>query len=164
MSPASIVLERILCPTDFSELSAEALLHARKFAECYEAELHILHVVDEAYQHWMAIGPEGMPVGPSADDLLDAGRSQMDAFLQAHATALRCTVIHEVVFGRPFMEIINYAGKHQADLIVIATHGRGGLTRALLGSTTDKVVHKAPCPVLVVRQKQHETPDKEDQT
>ena len=66
MSPASIVLERILCPTDFSELSAEALLHARKFAECYEAELHILHVVDEAYQHWMAIGPEGMPVGPSA--------------------------------------------------------------------------------------------------
>ena len=88
----------------------------------------------------------------------------MDAFLQEHATALHCTVIHEVVFGRPFMEIINYAGKHRADLIVIATHGRGGLTRALLGSTTDKVVHKAPCPVLVVRQKQHETPEKEDQT
>ena len=62
----------------------------------------------------------------------------------------------EVVNGRPFLEIIRIARERKSDLIVIGTHGRGALTQMLLGSVTEKVVRKAPCPVLSVREPGHE--------
>ncbi len=155
MALRGLDLKRVLCPTDYSDLSIEALRYGRHFATACGAELHILHVVDEAYQHWMAIGPEGMPVGPAPEELLKVGREQMDRFIREQVGEAGCAVTNSVVFGRPHVEIVNYATDTQTDMIVIATHGRGGLTRALLGSTTDKVVHNAPCPVLVVRQRQH---------
>ena len=156
MSSPTLDIKRILCPTDYSDLSAAALRYARNFSECYSAELHVLHVVDEGYQYWMAVGPEGVPVGPSPDDLQSTARCQMQEYKKAHLCDVSCSVRTEVVFGRPFMEIVNYASEQSIDLIVIATHGRSALTSALLGSVTDRVVHKAPCPVLTVRAKQHE--------
>jgi nucleotide-binding universal stress UspA family protein len=156
MSPATLDIKRILCPTDFSELSTAALRYARSFSECYSAELHVLHIVDEGYQYWMAVGPEGVPVGPSPDDLLSTAKSQMAEYRKTHLADMKSPLQTEVNFGRPFMEIVNYAQEKSIDLIVIATHGRSALTSALLGSVTDRVVHKAPCPVLTVRAKQHE--------
>ena len=65
-----IELNRILYPTDFSEVSLSALPYARSFAREYEAELHCLHIVDDAYHGWMPTGPNALPVAPPTDTLL----------------------------------------------------------------------------------------------
>jgi len=62
----------------------------------------------------------------------------------------------KIVIGRPFVEIVQYAKDEAIDMIIIATHGRSGLQHVLMGSVVDRVVRKAPCPVLVVRSQEHE--------
>lgn len=148
-------LSRILFPTDFSEYSLHALGYARSFAETYKAELHILHVVDEASLYWMAMGPNSLPIGPCTDELLEVARKEMGDFMSEHLADAK-NVQNSVVLGRPFTEIIRYARDGQIDLIVLCTHGRSGIQHALLGSVTEKVVRKAPCPVLTVRHPEHE--------
>jgi nucleotide-binding universal stress UspA family protein len=150
--PQPISIRRILYPTDFSELSLHALGFARSFCECFSATMHVLHVVDEAYLHWMAVAPNAVPVGPAPDDLLNQAKGQMEDFLRAHLADPPFEVISEVHMGRPFMEIIRYAREKTCDLIVIGTHGRTGLSHVLMGSTVEKVIRKAPCPVLSVRK------------
>lgn len=150
-----IKLAKVLYPTDFSELSLNALRYAKSLAGAFEADLHCLHVVDEAYQYWMAMGPNTVPVGPVGEDMLESGNQQMEEFAKKHLSDYE-NHHTTVLMGRPFVEIVRYAREQAIDLIVIATHGRGGLAHVLLGSTTEKVVRKAPCPVLTVRHAQHE--------
>jgi len=151
-----INLRRILFPTDFSDLSLHAFKYARSFAEAYKAELHVLHVVDEAFQYWMAMGPNSMPVGPAPDELEDVSRKELDKFVQTHMADVTAPLVQAVGSGRPFLEIIAYARRQGIDLIVIATHGRGELKHALLGSVAERVVRKAPCPVLTIRHPEHD--------
>ena len=163
MGAHMIQLQNILCPTDFSDLSAHALSFARSFAETYRAKLHLLHVVDEAYQYWTVMGTNGVPLGPPPDEMLAAARTGMSKFVATHfAAAALATgaaappdVVTEVRLGRPFLEIIRHAREISADLIVLGTHGRSGLSHVLLGSVTEKVVRKSPCPVLTVRHPDH---------
>jgi nucleotide-binding universal stress UspA family protein len=161
-----IQLKKILYPTDFSDLSVYAMRYARNFAKAFSAELHVLHVVDEAYQNWVTMGPNTIPVGPTAQEMLDLAREQMTAFTAEHLGNgdPGCLVVSKVVLGRPYPTILDYASQQQIDMIVIATHGRGALTHMLLGSVTEKVVRKAPCPVLTVRHPEHEfvTPVEEE--
>ncbi len=152
----TIKLSKILCPTDFSDLSLKALQYARAFATTFGAQVHCLHVVDEAYLHWNAIGPEGAPIVPAVDDLTSLARTHMQRFADEHLIGLKYAPILKVVAGRPDLEIVQYALESTIDLIVIGTHGRGGLAHALLGSTAEKVVQKSGCPVLVVREQEHE--------
>ena len=147
----SVRFQRVLFPTDFSELSLEAWPYARAVVEAFGAELHCLHVVDDAYQYWSAMGPESIPIGPPPEELLDAARARMERFRHAHLADLPAAVVTEVVMGRPFVEIIAYARRKEVDLIVLGTHGHGAIAHMLLGSTTEKVVRKSPCPVLTVR-------------
>lgn len=142
---------RILWPTDYSPLSLRALDVARVIAEAAEAELHVLHVVDEAFQYWMAVGPEGLPIGPSLNDVMAQARHEMESLEARHLSGLGRPVRTEVLAGRPFAEIVRYAEEHGIDLICLATHGRSGLSHALLGSVAERVVRKAPCAVLTVR-------------
>jgi nucleotide-binding universal stress UspA family protein len=142
---------KILCPTDFSEVGLHALGYARRFAKTNNATLHCLHVVDEAYQYLVGMGPDAVPIGPPTEDLLDAAEKQMDAFVAEHLGDAKFPIKTAVTSGRPFMEIIRYAREHAIDMIVIATHGRTGLKHVLLGSVAEKVVRKAPCPVLSIR-------------
>jgi nucleotide-binding universal stress UspA family protein len=151
-----IKMAKILYPTDFSELSTYALRYALSFAHAYQAKLHCLHVVDEAYQYWTAMGPNSVPVGPATEDILQSARKEMDSFAAEHLQHAEVEVITDVVLGRPFMEIIQYARKQCIDLIVLATHGRTGLSHVLLGSVAERVVRKSPCPVLTIRHPQHE--------
>ena len=151
-----IKLERILFPFDFSDLSLHGLRYARSLAESYGAELHVLHVLDEAYQYWMAMGPNSVPVGPPPEEMLAASTKEMEAFVQEHLTGASFPLKTEVCIGRPFMEIIRYARDHQIDLIVLGTHGRSGLKHVLLGSVAERVVRKAPCPVLTIRDPEHD--------
>ncbi len=150
-----IQLQKILYPTDFSDLSLYALRYARDFAEAFSAELHVLHVVDEAYQNWVTMGPNTIPVGPTAQEMIELACEQMSAFVAEHLSNVRFGVISKVLLGKPHPTILDYASQQHIDMIVIATHGRGALTHILLGSVTEKVVRKAPCPVLTVRHPEH---------
>ena len=147
-------VQKILCPTDFSELSVGAMNYAVLLAETFGAELHLLHVVDQAYQYWMAMGPETLPAGPAPEELMTTAKKQMEEFAEKYVPE-KVQASREVVNGRPFREIIRIAKERKSDLIVIGTHGRGALTQVLLGSVAEKVVRKAPCPVLSVREPGH---------
>ncbi|MCK6457386.1 MAG: universal stress protein [Phycisphaerae bacterium] len=146
-----ITFRHILCPTDFSELSAHATHFAVSLADKYRADLDVLHVVDEAYQYWPAMGPEGLPVGPPVEEVVNNARTQLARWIEQYCANTPKAVTGEVVAGRPFLEIVRYARENSIDLIVLGTHGRSGLTHVLLGSVTERVVRKAHCPVLTVR-------------
>jgi nucleotide-binding universal stress UspA family protein len=152
----AIHIKKILFPTDYSELSMLALRYAREFSEQFSAQLYCLHVVDESQQYWAAVGPEATPIAPPMDDLMAAAQSQMNLFHDEHLMGLKFSPVTKVAVGRPFVEIVNYAREVTCDLLVMATHGRGGVMHALMGSTAEKVVRKAPCPVLTVRGGEHE--------
>lgn len=146
-----VSFERILFPTDFSDLAQVGLDYACVMTEAFSAELHCLHVVDDAYQYWSAMGPESIPVGPPPEDLLDLARKRMEQFKSDHLGGLKRAAVTTVRVGRPFAEIIAYARENAICLIVMGTHGRGAIAHMLLGSTTEKVVRKAPCAVMTVR-------------
>jgi nucleotide-binding universal stress UspA family protein len=148
--------EKILFPTDFSDLALAPLRHARTLVEAFDAELHCLHVVDDAYQYWSAMGPESIPVGPPPENLIELAQTRMQEFRAEHLTGLKNEAVTEVTMGRPFAEIIAYARANDISLIVMGTHGRGAIAQMLLGSTTEKVVRKAPCAVMTVRAREHE--------
>jgi nucleotide-binding universal stress UspA family protein len=147
----SIQVNNVLLPTDFSDLAKPATEFARDLAERYDAQLFCLHVVDDAYQYWSAIGPESLPIGPPPEEMLDLGRTRLARFTDEYLGNMSKPVISHVAYGRPFAEIIAFAKEKQVDLIVMGTHGRGAIAHALLGSTTEKVVRKASCAVLTVR-------------
>jgi nucleotide-binding universal stress UspA family protein len=151
----SIAFKKLLFPTDFSELAPDALQYARELAETFDAQLYLLHVVDEAYQHWGTLGPESLPVCPPLDDMLVLAQNRMEKFAAEHLGGMERPPITHVAMGRPFAEIIAYARENGVDLIVMATHGRGAVSHVLLGSTTEKVVRKANCAVLTIRAKDH---------
>lgn len=151
-----IALKKILYPTDFSDFSKHALKYAQTFADSFSAELHVIHVVDEASLYWMAMGPNSLPVGPGADELQEIAKKEMGEFVNQNIECPKDRLVTEVCLGRPFTEIIRYARDNAMDMIVLCTHGRSGLQHALLGSVTEKVVRKAPCPVLTVRHPEHD--------
>ncbi len=151
-----IKLEQVLFPSDFSDLSLHGLRYARSFCEAFDARLHVLHVVDEACQYWMAMGPNTVPVGPPPDELVAISTEEMRKFVEEHLADVGFPLITDVQMGRPFMEIIRYARENDIDMIVLGTHGRGGLKHAIMGSVAERVVRKAPCPVLTIRHPEHD--------
>ncbi len=144
---------KILAPTDFSKNAGEALEIAVDLAKRYEATLHLLHV-DQLPAFAF---PEGAVVaGPDTMLAITEAGAQGLAAAKADAERLGATrVTVQSVMGTPFADIVRVAREEKADLIVMGTHGRTGLAHALLGSVAEKVVRKAPCPVLTVRPTQH---------
>jgi len=144
-----VTIRRILFPTDFSEHADHAWPFALYFAQEFGAEVHLLHVVTppprliEGYS--ASFDPEQFTTALTAE-----ANASMDRLLQA-VQGRNLTFQREIRVGVDFHEIINYARAHQIDLIVMATHGRTGLAHALVGSVAEKVVRKAPCPVLTVK-------------
>jgi nucleotide-binding universal stress UspA family protein len=137
-----IQIARILCPVDFSEFSRHALHHAVAVAKWYESELVVLHVVVNPPQ-------PGLPPVP-ADEV---GRDQLlDALRRFAGETPPELSVRMVVQEAPDVrhEILAQAAVLKADLLVIGSHGRSGFERLLLGSVTEKVMRKAPCPVMVV--------------
>jgi nucleotide-binding universal stress UspA family protein len=150
-----IHLHRILVPTDFSKHSDNAVKYAAAFAEKFAAELHFLHVVQD-----MAVFiPEAVLMTPAmtppVEQFRSAARAALEKVMKDHnLTGLKVTT--EIAEGVPFAEIVRAARDKDVDLIVMGTHGRTGLAHMLLGSVAEKVVRKAPCPVLTVRHPEHE--------
>jgi nucleotide-binding universal stress UspA family protein len=148
-----ISLKRILLPTDFSDYAGEAEKYACALAENFNAELHVLHVFEPP----VPMTGEGAFIPPLdyVQSLEAAAEKQLQATIDPEWEKGR-TVVRAAAEGAPFVEIIQYAKEHDVDLIVIATHGRSGLAHLLLGSVAEKVVRKAPCPVLTVRPEGHQ--------
>jgi len=145
-SEARIELKRVLVAHDFSDYSELALKSALSFAQEYQSELHLLHVLPpftsgEAEISWYPFGREGTYHQA-------ARRLQMAAPAEGH---LWCQIKHAVSEGQPYREILNYAEKNHIDLICLGAHGAGFGMRTLFGSNVDRVLRQAPCPVLVTR-------------
>jgi len=141
-------VSRILCPTDFSGPSTEALELAIEFARRFDAELVLFH----AHEMPAYVFPDS--VMPAAPTVLQQLEEVADAELRRSAARVReCGVPVRIAsaMGAQDLEICRYAEEMHADLIIMGTHGRTGLRHALLGSIAEKVVRRAPCPVLTVR-------------
>ncbi len=143
-------ISKVLVPIDFSDYSKSALKYAVSFVKYFGAELILVYVVEPV------IYPPDFSMGqiaiPSAD--LDMDKRAIDELeklaMQEIPSAIKVKSI--VKTGKPFVEIIETAGEENVDLIIIATHGHTGMEHILFGSTAEKVVRKAPCPVLTLRE------------
>lgn len=142
-------LKQILVPIDFSDCSLRALELALTIALPFGAKLILLHVVEPAVyqQGYTGITP---PLEETHQNLLQTGRERL-ALLGRKRVGHRLRAEPLVRIGRAHSEIADTAKALSVDLIVIGTHGYTGLKHVLLGSTTERVVHQAPCPVLTVR-------------
>jgi len=150
-----IKLKKILYPTDFSDSSLEALKYAVSFARDFKARLVLMHVVNEKiFSEGLSLPRVAAPEALAEEMAAEAGR-QLKVLIPADE---RQGLDWEMVIrsGMPFLEIIRFARENAVDLIVIGTHGRSGVDHIIFGSTAEKVVRKAPCPVLSVKPPQHE--------
>ncbi|MDN3515318.1 MAG: universal stress protein [Candidatus Brocadia sp.] len=142
-----IVLKKILCPVDHSECSYLALKYAISLALKDEAKLYLMHVIDTRLYD-----TEIYKFSPYKLDEIDVSKIRtnlMESLPEGTTDVLEVETI--VVKGVPFHEIINAATEIGADIIVLGTHGRTGLSHVVMGSVAEKVVRKATCPVLTVR-------------
>ena len=147
-------LKRILVPIDFSEESIKALRYAKPFAEEFGAEIILLHVVEPVVRPEYCLIVPGARGGRTVARMNE--REQQLARLRHREIGEAIKDDNVVHMGKPYEEIVNLARAKKVDLIVIATHGYKGLKHVFLGSTTERVVRFAPCPVLVVREKENE--------
>ncbi len=146
-------IERILFPTDFSEGARHALPYAVDLAKQYDARLFIVHVVYDVVSTSGWYVPH-IPLDELFEDMSASALKEMERGCLDIVGGYK-NVEHMVVRGLPKDEIIRFAVENQIDLIVIGTHGRSGIDRILFGSTAERVVRKAPCPVLSVRLPEH---------
>ena len=142
-----MTIATILCPIDLSDFSKPALAHAAALSRWYQAEVTVLHVF-AAVMPPATLGtcPGWMLQVPEARDQIT---NELQSMLEPFTTAGVALNLHTAE-GNPASEIIRHASELHADLVVMGTHGRGGFDRFALGSVTEKVLRKAPCPVLTL--------------
>ena len=145
-------VKRILVPIDFSECSRKALLYALPFARDHQAAITLLYVVPPAYG---ASEFGEIDYAQLEASMKDGGQKELNK-LAAELAVGEVAVDTLVRVGSPAGEVVETARRPPADLIVISTHGRTGLKHVLLGSVAEHVVQRAPCPVFVVRENEHE--------
>jgi nucleotide-binding universal stress UspA family protein len=149
-----IKLKRVLVPTDFSDSARHAFRYGLSFAKEYEAELVLLHVVENLTVGYASdLFP--VPMAEVFQEISGYAKAEL-AKLAEEARGRGVQVSELVVQGKPSAEIIRHATENAVDMIVLGTHGKGMLDQALFGSTTERVVRRAPCPVLSVRMAGHE--------
>ncbi|MGO9480986.1 MAG: universal stress protein [Candidatus Kryptoniota bacterium] len=151
---AMVSLKKILVPQDFSEYSIRALKYAVTFAGLFNSELIVLHIVEPIiYPADFSFGQVSIPA--MEEEIRKHSEEQLNELAAREIPAnIKATSIIRV--GKPFIEIVEIAKSENADLIIISSHGRTGMDHVLFGSTADKVVRKASCPVLTIRPHEHE--------
>jgi len=144
---------KILAPTDFSEDSKLALTYAVMLAQKFLSEIIVVHVDQPLAPVMVSELNPGLDVS-TMNRIAEEGRLLALRELDGTIARLREGGVKArglMRVGAPFLEIINAAQSEGADLIVMGTHGRTGLAHVLIGSVAERVVNKAPCPVLTVR-------------
>jgi nucleotide-binding universal stress UspA family protein len=146
-------IKKILAPTDLSELSKLGLRYALEMARDASAEVIVYHAIDFGAD-WHNRRAD---YGPNRD-LLEESRRVLDKFLAENfADCIDLVEVHQVVeFGAPYKNIVDKAASEGVDMIVMSTHGRTGVDHFILGSMAEKVVARAPCPVLIVPRRRQE--------
>jgi len=167
---AVIKVEKILVPTDFSETAARAVNHAALLARTFDAKLTLLHVIEEgALMGWLpAISPGDMPTEfmPPQDEVYKFLEEYADTKLEETAQgdfvcqAPGCETVR-VTGEAASVETAKYAKQNDFDLIVIGTHGRTGVSEWFFGSTTERLMRMAPCPLLTIGPGTDQNPTEE---
>lgn len=152
VAKSALTLKNILVPIDFSGCSKKALQYALPLAKEHRATVTLLYVVPPAYR-----GDEyaAIDYAQLEESMVEGGKKELTKLVSdpVHG-GVSAEIL--VVVGSPAREIIETAKNLPVDLIVISTHGRTGLKHVFLGSVAEHVVRLAPCPVLVVREREHE--------
>lgn len=141
-----ITIKKIICPIDFSGLSRKALQYANEFARLSNGEVFLVGVVenDPTINYSHGLETERAETQKKLETLVD--EEQMAGVVADYA-------IYE---GFPEESILDYAKRQEADIIIMGSHGRRGLKRMILGSVAEQIVRRSPCPVLVVKENEHE--------
>jgi nucleotide-binding universal stress UspA family protein len=155
IKPIDLKIRRIMAPVDFSTNSRQALRHAIAFAAHYKATLVLLHVV-EPVVYPADLGFPPMTLQTTAVDFQDAAKARLQMLVEEELPE-GIPLETRIKVGRPYQEICDTAAKEKIDLLIVSTHGYTGLKHVLLGSTAERVVRHAPCPVLVVRRRGKQT-------
>jgi len=151
--PQILHLKKILVPTDFSPASKKAFSYALRFAEQLGSELTLLHVLEPETPLTLAGRP---PAAAFSEQQLADVEEALRALVAFARTAGVAGTRSTLRTGVATHEIIEAAKELDVDLIVIATHGFTGWKHFAIGSTAERVARAAPCPVLVVREKEHD--------
>ena len=148
-------IKHILVPTDFSDGSREAVRYAYDLAIRLDATLHVMHVLENPFAPGAFMEMYALP-SPDYFLMLEAqAKARLDASLSAAEKSMVPAVMTTRT-GVPATEILLRTQEEPGiDLIVMATHGRGGVARLVMGSVADKVLRGAPCPVLTMREHPH---------
>jgi universal stress protein A len=151
ISLSKIKLRKILVPTDFSPCSRKALGYGLLFAKQFGAEILLLHVVElvPAVAQDVLLESNLLDLALHKGSKARLGRWQREAIIDASVKTMTRD-------GLPWQRIVEAAREKKIDLIVAGTGGRSGLARALLGSTAERIVRHAPCPVFIVREREHD--------
>jgi nucleotide-binding universal stress UspA family protein len=141
-------IKKILVPIDFSEYSKKALQYAFQLAKQFNSHLSLIYVIEPViYPADFSMGQVALP---SIDVEMNArAKEELENLAQKEIADLEVKTI--IKTGKPFVEIIETAAEEDIDLIIIASHGHTGVEHLLFGSTAEKVIRKAPCPVLTLR-------------
>ena len=140
-------IKTLLCPVDFSQMSQAVLDYAVFMAQSHKAELKLVHVVDQlhGFDSYKILHMTAIEI---THEMERQAKSQMKELI----ASLPIPATFEVRFGRAADEIVVQAKEEKADLVVMGSHGRSGISHLLGGSVAESVVRQAPCPVLVVRK------------
>ena len=142
-------LKSILCPIDFSDFSGAAYQHAVSLAEYYKARIVALHVVELWKYPFAEYAGQEADYGKFSKMMSEGGEMQLHRFTQQYSAGRHQPEL-VVDQGNAPRCILSFAQKENIEGIVMGTHGRNGFDRLVLGSSTDRVIRKAACPVLVV--------------
>jgi universal stress protein A len=147
-----LAVKKILVPSDFSPASDNAFKYALHFGQHFGAQLHVMHVLEPALSPLFA----GLPEAPAfSEEELAMAEKNLGAWADsARAAGVAAKLV--LRNGLPAHEIVEAAKDLEVDLVILATQGLTGWKHFCIGSTAERVVRAAPCPVLVVREKEHE--------
>ncbi|CAJ1787147.1 universal stress protein [Aeromonas veronii] len=140
-------IKTLLCPVDFSQMSRAVLDYAVFMAQSHQAQLKLIHVVDQLH------GFDSYKIlHMTAVEITHEMERQARTQLKELVATLPILATFDIRFGRAADEIVIQAKEDEVELIVMGSHGRSGISHLLVGSVAESVVRHAPCPVLVVRQ------------
>jgi nucleotide-binding universal stress UspA family protein len=146
-------IQKVLCPIDCSEGSKVALEYALFVGKHFNAKVHVLHAWHVAHhvRPDLSVWMEAHGQQPISKVVALEAQAETDRFLSSVATTASAALEVHVLEGEPATTIVDFASQHKLDLIVMGTHGHSGWVHLALGSVAEKVVRRAPCPVLTVR-------------
>jgi universal stress protein A len=146
-----IHLRRILWPTDFSPVSLKAAPYAVSLCEVFKAKLHVIHVAPYGVFTDSTVPRRTGGDKVASEESAPAAAKESLRLIVNQCVAPLSRVVSRVLVGDPWREICEYAQREEIDLIVLATHGSRGLAHMLMGSTSERVVQHAPCPVFTIK-------------